>query len=153
MWIPPEETNPVVLHAPTRKNLGVYGAVCIATGQFVRRQESKFDAMTFLAFLKQLVKHHKEKRLMVLILDNARWHHANMLKPWLNEHRHILRLGFLPPYSPDLNPIERVWKLTRRLCTHNCFFPSLEQLAQSVFEQLDAWDKPNDTLRRLCAIN
>ncbi len=152
MWIPPEDTDPIVLHEPTRKNLGVYGAVCIATGQFVRRQENKFDAMTFLAFLKQLMNYQKDTRLLVLILDNARWHHAKMLKPWLEEHQHILRLDFLPPYSPDLNPIERVWKLTRRLCTHNCYFQSLEKMAQSVFDQFDVWNKPNDTLRRLCAI-
>ena len=36
------------------------------------------------------------------------------------------RLDFLPHYSPDLNPIERVWKVTRRLCLHNVYFPKLE---------------------------
>jgi transposase len=56
---------------------------------------------------------------MVVVLDNARWHHARALRPWLSKHRRVLRLDFLPPYSPDLNPVERVWKLTRRLCTHN----------------------------------
>lgn len=152
MWIPPEDTDPIVLHAPTRKNIGVYGAVCIATGQFIRRQHNKFDAMTFLEFLNQLLNYQRDNHLLVLILDNARWHHAKALKPWLEEHKHILRLDFLPPYSPELNPIERVWKLTRRLCTHNRYFPSLEQMTQTVFEQFDAWYKPNDTLRRLCAI-
>ncbi|MGH8656391.1 MAG: transposase, partial [Gammaproteobacteria bacterium] len=37
------------------------------------------------------------------------------LQPWLNQRRKRLTLLFLPPYSPDLNPIERVWKLARRL--------------------------------------
>ncbi|MBU6398991.1 MAG: transposase, partial [Verrucomicrobia bacterium] len=49
---------------------------------------------------------------------NAAYHHATGLNGWLNANRDILELLYLPPYSPDLNPIERVWKLLRELCTH-----------------------------------
>ena len=51
---------------------------------------------------------------MVLVLDNARYHHAVLLKPLLRKYRAVLTLLFLPPYSPQLAPIERVWKLARR---------------------------------------
>lgn len=61
-------------------------------------------------------------------------------------------LDFLPPYSPDLNPIERVWKLTRRLCLHNRYFGLLDGVVAAVEDQFAEWTKPNDTLRRLCAI-
>jgi transposase len=90
---------------------------------------------------------------MVVVLDNARWHHARKLQPWLKEHRQYLRLDFLPPYSPELNPMERVWKLTRRLRTHNRYFPLLDELVTTVFDQFHAWQQPNETLRRLCAIS
>lgn len=152
MWIPPEDVDPVVLHAPTRKSLGIFGAVSANTGRLVVSQENKFDAMTFLSFLKQLLQHRRKGRTMLVILDNARWHHAKALRPWLRKHRHVLRLDFLPPNSPDLNPIERVWKLTRSLCTHNRYFPVLEELGQAIFNQFGLWRKPNETLRRLCAI-
>jgi transposase len=89
---------------------------------------------------------------MVVVADNARWHHARALSPWLNRHRKSLRLDFLPPYSPELNHIERVWKLTRRLCAHNHYFEALEELIDTVEDQFDLWTKPNSTLRRLCAI-
>jgi transposase len=89
---------------------------------------------------------------MVVVLDNARWHRAKVLQPWLNKHRKHLRLDFLPPYSPELNAIERVWKLTRRLRTHNRYFPVLDDLVQTVFDQFESWRGPNETLRRLCAI-
>lgn len=88
----------------------------------------------------------------MMILDNSRYHHARILKPWLHEHRKLLSLDFLPPYSPELNAIERVWKLTRRLCTHDRYFPVLEELIETIFSQFDPWRKPNQTLRRLCAI-
>ena len=62
-------------------------------------------------------------------------------------------LDFLPPYSPDLNPIERVWKLTRRLCTHNRYSPTLENVSGAVEATFDEWVPGSDILRRLCAIN
>ena len=153
MWIPQEDTDPIVLHAPTRKSIGIYGAVCISDGRLVTTKENKFNALTFQSFLKHLVKHHNDNKKMVVILDNARWHHAKLLKPWLLDHQDILQLDFLPPYSPELNSIERVWKLTRKLCTHNRYFPVLEELVEVVSNQFDCWLNPNETLKRLCAIN
>jgi transposase len=68
--------------------------------------------------------------------------------------RHILdfALDYLPPYSPDLNPIERVWKLTRRLCLHNRYFDQLEAVIHSVEAEFCRWAIHNETLRKLCAI-
>jgi transposase len=152
MWIPPEDIDPVVLHAPTRKSVGVFGAVCAGDGRLVTRQAETFNGLSFLEFLKQLLRRKRNGRMMYVILDNARWHHAKVIEPWLKEHSDVLKLDFLPPYSPDLNTIERVWKLTRRLCTHNRYFPVLEQLTRTVFSQFAHWNKPNATLKKLCAI-
>ena len=90
---------------------------------------------------------------MILILDNARYHHARLLRPFLRSRRARVRLAFLPPYSPDLNPIERVWKLTRKLATHNEYFPKLEKLTAAVSAQMEAWKKPNPVLHKLYCIN
>ncbi len=49
----------------------------------------------------------------------------------------------MPPYSPELNSIERVWKLTRRLCTHNQYFSLLSDLVAAGTGQLERWGKPN----------
>jgi transposase len=152
MWVPPEEKDPVLLHAPTRKSIALFGAVNLRDGQLVTQFSSKFDAITFGDFLKKLIRHRPRRRRLVLILDNARYHHARILQPFLAERRHILSLSFLPPYSPELNPVERVWKLARRLCTHNQYFPQLSDLIAAVTYQLDLWEKPNIFLRRLCGI-
>ncbi len=152
MWIPPEDADPVVLHAPTRKSVAVFGAVRVHDGCFVARRAETFDAASFEAFLEKLVRHRRKQRKMLIVVDNARWHHARQLYPWLHEHRHVMQLDFLLPYSPDLNPVERVWKLTRYQCTHNRYFPALEELIAAVWNHFNLWTKPNDTLRRLCAI-
>jgi len=151
MWIPPEEIDPVVLHAPTRKKLGVYGAVCANDGRLIVQKAETFCALSFLDFLRKLVRRGRKHRKMLLVLDNARWHHAILLRPWLQKQK-SLSLDFLPPYSPELNHIERVWKLTRRLRTHNQYFQEIEDLTSAVFSQFKIWRQPNETLKRLCAI-
>jgi len=127
-------------------------AVCPADGRMAVAQAHTFCAETFLGFLKQLFGRRKRGRKMVVILDNARWHHARVLQPWIKEHKKYLRLDFLPPYSPELNCIERVWKLIRRLRTHNRYFPRMEDFVKAVFEQFQSWQKPNRVLQHLCAI-
>lgn len=151
MWIPPEEKDPILQHAPTRKKVGVFGAVCANDGRLVTQKVEKFCTQSFLSFLKKLVRRGRKKRKIILVLDNARWHHAKLLQPWLQKQKR-LRLDFLPPYSPELNHIERVWKLIRRLRTHNQYFQDIEELDNAVCSQFKIWRKPNETLRRLCAI-
>uniref|UniRef100_UPI003F84911F transposase n=1 Tax=Cupriavidus ulmosensis TaxID=3065913 RepID=UPI003F84911F len=59
---------------------------------------------------------------------------------------------FLPPYSPQLAPIERVWKLTRRLVLHNRYFATLAEVLPAVDACFQYWKRPNEVLRRLCCI-
>lgn len=152
MWVPPENKDPILLHAPTRKSIACFGAVNLRTGKFVRRMCKVFNAETFQVFLRQLLRHRTRRRRMIVVLDNARYHHAVLLAPFLREHAPDLRLLFLPPYSPQLASIERVWKLTRRLATHNRYFPTLEEVLEAVNVCFDRWRRPNRILRRLCCI-
>ena len=70
---------------------------------------------------------------MVVLADNASYHHAKLHQPWRERASERFALDYLPPYR-DLNPIERVWKLTRRTCLHNRYFPELEEVINSVEE-------------------
>ena len=71
---------------------------------------------------------------------------------WREQHAAQFSLEFLPPYSPELNPIEGVWKLTRRKCLHNRYSPSLELIIETVELRFAQWTTGNSTLRRLCAM-
>ena len=152
MWVPPEIKDPLLLHAPTRKSVACFGAVRVQAGTFVRSICPKFDALTFEAFLKKLLRHRSHGKRMVVVLDNARYHHAVLLAPLRRKYRRVLRLLFLPPYSPHLAPIERVWKLARRLATHNRYFATLAELLAAVEAGFDRWNRPNSVPRRLCCI-
>ena len=154
MWVAPEIKDPVLMHEPTRRKIGYFGAVRLRDGKFVsRREPGKFNAGSFAKYLKQLRKASCQSgKKVVVIIDNARYHHAIMLKEYLPKCSDRFNLIFLPPYSPDLNPIERVWKLTRRCSTHNQYFPSLESLPSAVETKFDEWTTRSRVLKKLCAI-
>lgn len=154
MWVPPEVKDPVLLHHPTRRSVGYFAAVRLQDGRFLfRREQDRFNGETFFGFLQQLrdVAVGQDRRVVV-ITDNAKYHHALLHQTWREEQASRFALDFLPPYSPDLNPIERVWKLTRRLCLHNRYFPVFEEVIEAVESTFAQWAEGNETLRKLCAI-
>jgi transposase len=155
MWIPPEDRDPIVRHAPTRKGVGYYGAVRLRDGRFVwRREAGKFNGETYWAFLRYLRQiTAPSPGRTVVIEDNASYHHAALHRAWREACETRFAIHFLPSYAPELNPIERVWKLTRKLRTHNRYFASLDEVITTVEAQFGEWRRGSEDLRRLCAIN
>lgn len=149
MWVPPEIRDPVLPHAPTRKSVGYFGAVRIRDGKFVyQREVDRFNAKTCWDFLIKLKRAAgRSGRRVVVIIDNAKYHHALLHSEWREKCEPDFGLEFLPPYSPDLNPVERVWKLLRRLRLHNQYFPTVGAVLSTVEEQFSLWSRPNDALR------
>ena len=74
-------------------------------------------------------------RRVVLVIDNAPWHVGQPVDDALRDHPH-LEFYRLPPYSPQLNPIERFWRVLRRRATHNRLFDTLADLRRSVRNSL-----------------
>jgi transposase len=154
MWIPWEDQDPTVWHFPGRKSVGYFGAVRLRDGfGLFQKEPGMFDGMTFWNFLQSLraVSAQSGKRV-IAISDNAKYHHAKLHLDWREEQAPEFTLDYLPPYSPELNPIERLWKRTRRNCVHNVYFSTLQLLVDKVDEQFFKWSEPNDELARLCNI-
>jgi transposase len=154
MWVPPEVKDPVLLHHPTRRAVGYFGAVRLRDGKFLAmREEHMFDAQSTSAFYRRLRgASRRSGRQVILIIDNARYHHARLHRTWREAQLPDFVLCFLPPYSPDLNPIERVWKLVRRLCLHNHYFPTLELVINAVEERFAEWANGSKALVKLCTV-
>ena len=91
-------------------------------------------------------------RRVEVITDNAKYHHARWHQDWRQQRAKRLALDFPPPYRPDWNPAERVWKLTRRLGLRNRYFPRLDEVARAFETQFANRNKPHNTLRRLCTV-
>jgi transposase len=155
MWVPPEDKGPIILHHPTRKSVGYFGAVRLRDGQFVyARETDRFNGQSFWDFLPLLQERSRQESQRVMVIsDNAKYHHAKMHKAGREAQAPGFKLDYLPPYSPDLNPIERVWKLTRRLCLHDQYFASLDSVIVAVEKEFTAWALGSPTVRKLCALS
>ena len=144
----------MICHYPGLKSVGYFGAVRLLDGLGLFQKEPEmFDGMTFWNFLRRLrLASARNGRRVIAITDNAKYHHAKSHQGWREQQAPQFVLDYLPPYSPELNPIERVWKRTRRNCVHNVYFPTLSLLVERVEEQFIQWSEPNAELARLCAI-
>lgn len=94
---------------------------------------------------------YKEKRKIILFVDNVQFHHAKILKPFLAAHPK-LEIRYLPAYSPDLNPVERVGRHMRKSITHNRFLSSLKERMAKFWRLFSAADKPNDFIENIRVI-
>lgn len=147
-WFPPEDRDPVVLQEPNRKGISVFGVVSSHEGKLLTELTDKYNALTFMHFLEDAAKEFPDH---IFVLDNARYHHCSIISDFADFLG--IRLLILPPYSPDLNPIERVWKMIRKKATHNVYFASLDELKDALIGQFKTYKKPNSELRQLCATN
>lgn len=126
------------------------GVLNYETGEVYCEEHEKYDAEVFLGFLKNVTNRYATGKI-VMILDNARIHHAKLLQSYLDEVKDRLKLVFLPPYSPNLNPIEGLWKWLKAEVINNVFFPHVSKIQQAVRAFMKYIEGiPSTVIDRLC---
>jgi transposase len=130
----------------------VFGAVNALTGDLHWVVWERKNNVGFRELLKAvLVAHADEPTKVVIVLDNYRIHKAKAVGELLRKFKARLRLYFLPTYSPQLNPIERLWRHCRRGVTDNTFFRSMTRLLTAVQAFLAELTASPDTVRSIVA--
>ena len=110
-----------------RKTAHLFAAVSLCTAQFTFHFAEVFNARSFRTFLKRLVAKYDGRKIF-LLLDNAPYHNLDTEgKQCLSANRKRIALFRLPPYSPEFNPVEPIWKTTRKMTTHNRFYRTIEE--------------------------
>ena len=107
-----------------------YGAIT-QNGQQFFRTHNKFNAETFLVYLKQLHKHFGK---IAVVLDRAPQHRACIIKQFLKQHKKDIRLIYLPTSSPYLNAIKECWhraKLDLLVCS---YYSTIQDMNDAVSE-------------------
>lgn len=105
-------------------------------------------ASELIRFFKGLATQYPLGQLLI-VLDNARAHHAKRVDAFLSQNPRI-ELEYLPPYSPNLNPIELFWKYLRQEVTHNTYYPTFESFQAAVVEFLTQFKIPKGIICTLC---
>lgn len=134
------------------KNAGVklIGILDYATGKVYCEEHERYDAQVFKNFLNSVLREYPKGKI-VMVLDNARIHHAKLIQPFLTEVKDRIELMFLPPYSPEFNLIEGLWGWLKSSVINNVFFPSLIRVRIAVQKFIKTINMvPTQTIDRLC---
>ncbi|MFX3625121.1 MAG: IS630 family transposase [Ectobacillus sp.] len=134
-WAPVGQQKKVQTQGHHAK-LTLFGAVNAHNGEVLCMESTKCDAASFLQFLQYVLEQHKN-RYVIMALDNARIHHAKLIQPFLKENRERLMLLFLPPYSPNLNLLERIWKWLKECVIANRYHATQADIRASVLSFLE----------------
>lgn len=128
------------------------GSYNIETGQITVSFHQRGNYQSFKKHLKKVLYTYSNHSKIIVVVDNVRFHHGKLLKKWL-QTKPQLEIMYLPPYSLDLNPIERAWWYMRKKITHNRYIQSLEQRIVAFWKMFSHFQKPNQELLNICVIN
>lgn len=112
-----------------RKRLNLHGALNFTDKTAIVLEEKTINEDATIHLLKTMVSKQRKGKIYV-VLDNASYYHSKVVKEWLQDHNRV-KLLFLPPYSPNLNIIERLWLFFHKKITYNRYFESFEEFKKT----------------------
>ncbi len=139
----------VIQQQSKRERCTLLGCVNPRTGQVYTHKSKRGNTVSFFQLLMIVCLNNPDKKVY-MVLDNVRYHHAKRLKPILERYRHRIELLFLPPYSPDLNPMERIWWYMRKKITHNRGIKTLDERIKDFDNLFSCFVDPNEICKNLC---
>jgi transposase len=117
-----------------RKRTNINGALNLQTKELIYVEDERINSQTMIALLVLMLEKQKQGKIYI-VLDNARYYHSIIVKEFLKEHPRII-LKFLPPYSPNLNIIERLWKILKKKVVYNKFYLKFDDFRKKVIDFL-----------------
>ena len=114
-----------------RDRINIHGAIDLESGQTRMIEAESIDAKSTIRLLEALEALYPFMVCIHVFLDNASYHHAKLVKEWLARPGRRIKLHFLPPFCPHLNPIERLWGVMHKNITHNKCYESCGEFAEA----------------------
>jgi transposase len=137
----PKGTTLAVEQTTGRQSLNIHGAINLETGQTQMLEVPKATGMSLISLLRAIEVAHPAKRRIHVFLDNASYHHAIIVRDWLEGPGRKCVLHFIPPYCPHLDPIERCWGMMHRYMTHNRDYTTFREFRRAILKFL-RWTIP-----------
>ncbi len=123
-----------------RKRLNIIGSYDPATCSFTHLTgEENCDAGRIIEYLELINKKYSDFSKIYLIADNAPYFHAGKVSNRPDEHKKI-NIVFLPPYSPNLNLIERLWRFAEEKLVKNKYYKEYKAFRAKAFQFLNHVD-------------
>lgn len=128
----PKNTKVAIAQTSGRDRLNIHGAIDLETGKTKMLEVLTVNAASTIALLTAIMIMFPSKRWIHVFLDNAKYHHAQMVQEWLARPDCRIRLHFIPTYCPHLDPIERLWGLMHKHITHNRCYAKFNDFCNAV---------------------
>ena len=143
--------QPKVKTSGKRKGYKVFGLMDYFTGRrFYQGQEGRLNSATYIAFLKAVL--GQTTHPIILIQAGARYHTSAETNAFFAQQTARLQVVQLPTYSPDYNPIEKLWKKIKQQDTHLHYFPTFEALTEKVEQALLKFTNAPEEILALCSL-
>lgn len=134
-WAPNKEKL-AIEQTSGRQRLNIHGAIDLETGKTKMIDVETVDAASTVQLLQAIETMYPLMTMIHIFLDNARYHHADLVQKWLAEPGRRIKLHFIPAYCPHLNPIERLWGVMHKCLTHNKCYATYREFADKTLEFL-----------------
>jgi len=121
-----------IAQTASRTRVNVMGAIELASMNVISCRPDYVNAETTVAFFEQLKTAYPRATKIHIILDQSGYHRSQLVKD--SALAMSIELHYLPPYSPNLNPIERLWKVMNELVRNNKFFASPKEFRDAISE-------------------
>ena len=143
--------QPEVFTSSSRLRQHLIGVVDPKRGKVHMAFSDGLKTTQFQHFLEGLLYRYRIAGKILIVLDNARVHHAKALQPFLQVNKEKLELLFLPPYSPELNPMEWFWKFLRKQVTHNTFFDAFKKFKGAIAKFVMKHKRSSKEIKTRCS--
>jgi transposase len=133
----------------SRNRLNILGAYDVQTQTLVHlSSEDNCDAEQVIKFLKLICKAYHDRDSIILHMDNAPYFHAEIVREWLKKNPQII-INSLPPYAPNLNLIERLWRFVKGQLVRNRYYEKYKTFRANAFRLLNHLEDYADDLKTL----
>lgn len=129
-----------------RSRINLNGIYNPSTQDILVHQSDRINAESTIEFFKEIEDYYKGKKKIHIIVDNAKYYKNKAVKKYVEDSR--IEMIFLPPYSPNLNLIERLWKLLRKKVISNHYYDSFKKFRDAVLGFFDKSDKMKDEIEK-----
>ena len=134
-----------------RKRININGALNIDNFEVVVREDERINAQSTIELFKQIEKAYPSAPTIYIIADNARCYRAKIVSEYLKTSR--IQFKFLPPYSPNLNLIERLWKFMKKEVINSCYYQEYDIFKKKVMDFFENIKEYRDQLTTLITEN
>lgn len=130
-----------------RQRINLNGLYNPHSQEVIIREDDSINAQSTIKLLQMAISHYESKQCIYCICDNAKYYRSKAVKKFLEDQAGRVQLIFLPPYSPNLNLIERLWKYLRKKTIHTHYYETYAEFRKAIFDQINDWQNQKEELK------